>query len=239
MIKKNVGNFIVTKCIMVIILLGLIVACEKKQVAANLYDFESETTIIVNQQIEYKTLEEVNEAPENITWLRISNMEINNTSWLKKLTNLENLYISNCKINDLKFISNYSEINNIDLLNSHIEDITPLKSLAKTSIDRIDIGNNDIKDISILSEIKSITSLSILGNPIIDISAVGTMENLETLVLSDGGNNLSGKEFEGLHDLSPIYNLKHLKFIQLVRFHDCNYDFTEALEKLGDKLDIH
>lgn len=89
---------------------------------------------------------------------------INDISFVEKLTKLESLYAPWCGITDISALSDLTDMNYLNLFHNNISDISPLKKLNK--LDYLELDMNQIVDISVLNQLTNITSIFIDDNPI-------------------------------------------------------------------------
>lgn len=89
--------------------------------------------------------------PSNIEELCLSNMGIEDISFLSEYTNLKILHLDNNHIADIESIKNMKNLMTLNIANNEIEDISHLSKLTKLLI--IKLENNKIQDITPLKKI--------------------------------------------------------------------------------------
>ncbi|MCE2721287.1 MAG: leucine-rich repeat domain-containing protein [Anabaena sp. 49628_E55] len=124
------------------------------------------------------------------------------------LTKLTTLDLEGNQISDIKPLSNLTKLTSLDLSVNQISDIKPLSNLTKLT--SLYLGENQISDIKPLSNLTNLTALSLLFNQISDIKPLSNLTKLTTLKLS--GNQIS--DIKPLSNLTKLTTLKLWKKIK-------------------------
>ena len=221
-----------------LILFAVMILIERKEVTPNVYHETVYGNIEVNFMdmtetlkagIQYDTLEEIEEAPEDVFFLKINDTIINNSDSISQFQNLKRLDISNSEINDFSFIKKLRNLETLHISYSSSHDFSFIKKLPnKEILHYLEIAycqNSDktpITDISYLEEFTGLVYLGLGGNDIRDLAPISNMTVLETLFLYDNFN---------IETLEPLYHLNHLKTTIIPP----TYHFTqEDIKQLGD-----
>ena len=102
-------------------------------------------------------------------------------SWLRGLTNLEQLTLGSTGFTDISALSGLTKLTWLDLDDNNITDISALAGLTNLTV--LLLAYNNITDVSALEGMTSLIELSLRFNAIADISALVGLTNLKWLWL--------------------------------------------------------
>ncbi len=208
----------------------------------NQIDLEEIEKIISSEKIDYisfdyeqdeKTWKEINKFIEKYNpKLRISldydEMELNNLSFLKYLTSLQELLIFYFRGYDLSPISNLSKLKVLKFFHPFVSKKARIKPLINLhNIEELAIY--DIKDLEEISNFKNLKS--------IDLNSI-KLENLNFLKLLKRLEEITLRSSEKITDFSGLYNLPNLKSAFIFKnYKNTTAEFLSNLEHL-EKLEI-
>jgi len=141
--------------------------------------------------------------PKNIESLDLSNNQINDTSSLQSLTNLNTLMLSDNYISDIEPLRQLPNLIVLFLDDNKIYDLAPLRMLESLAI--VALSNNQIIDFEPLQSLENLTALDLGSNKVSDISLLQALTSLEILLLYD--NHIS--------DITPLQSLTSLTYLEL------------------------
>ena len=118
-----------------------------------------------------------------LTFLDLTNNNIEDTSALSALANLQYFSISYNPVTSLKGLDAAKGLKSIYATNCKLNDASALKAI--TTIEKADISSNELTNLDFLAASKGVTTLNATGNKLEQASAVAGMTKLETLDLSD------------------------------------------------------
>ncbi|MFN6366382.1 MAG: leucine-rich repeat domain-containing protein, partial [Aphanizomenon sp.] len=113
-----------------------------------------ETRYTVEVLLNVAKTQNCSQANQTLTKLTSLNLEVNQISDIKPLSNLTNLTslsLSGNKISDIKPLSNLTNLTSLDLWKNKISDIKPLSNLTKLT--SLELSGNKISDIKPLSNL--------------------------------------------------------------------------------------
>lgn len=131
--------------------------------------------------------------------------QIEDLSYLTKLTQLKVLHLNNNNISDFDIIKKMTKLTSLDLSGNQISDLTDLAGLTKLT--NLDLSNNQISDLMPIKKLTKLKSLYLENNEISNINPLKVLDNLDYLYLS--GNLVSDSDIKSLRNiLSPcrVYN---------------------------------
>jgi Leucine-rich repeat (LRR) protein len=162
-----------------------------------------------------------------LSYLTVSNMDIEDISGLEYASNLQNLFFEGNKLSDISPLKNLLNLKRLSFYGIQVRDLNPLACLNNLEeftlrncgltgnefaplkkikgLIHLDLGGNNISDLSEISNLTRLQSLSLNDNCIKDISALGNLTNLQKLQL--GNNYADGNE---ITDISALGNLTNL-----------------------------
>lgn len=179
--------------------------------------------------ISYDTLEDIEQAPKDVFSLRIDSVIINHGDSIERFRNLQYLDISDCEINDFSFLKKLKKLKSLNIRYSSSDDFASIQCLPnKEKLLYMEIAyciNSDsvpITDINYLKDFTGLIYLGLGGNDIRNLDPVSNIKALETLYLYDNFH---------IETLKPLYSLRNLKTVIVCP----TYQFTEEdIKQLGD-----
>lgn len=153
----------------------------------------------------------------NLTSLRVSDTNIEDTWVLEKLENLGDLWLNNVKVEDFSFIKNLTRLRSLNLDDNNISDISFLENL--TNLGYLNLNNNDITDISSLENLTNLGWLELSYTNISDISVLKNLTNIDILTLSRT-------------NITDISVLEHLQKLEELVLDETNIKSIKVLRKL-------
>lgn len=154
-------------------------------------------------------IKEIQNLPENLNELDISNCNIDEIPVLKN--NIYSLNISKNNITTLEGVQNYKNLNYIDISENPIKDWTSLKVFSKENLNPNEYGEGDvtkivanncsIEDITIFNGINIPVMLELKDNNIENVSELRN-KNIYSINLS---NNKNLKGLEGLSNIQTVF----------------------------------
>jgi len=112
---------------------------------------------------------------------RISFADTNISSYdfLKKSTNMTDIYISSSEVKSLEFITNMNKLEGLSVEYNAVSDITPVKN--KNKLTAINLHMNKVTDVSALATCDNLAFINISYNKINNIEYLYNLENLSML----------------------------------------------------------
>ena len=170
--------------------------------------------------------------------LAISDMELEDLSFLEYFPQLKILSVRDCGLEDISGIEYQRELREITFFGNVIGDFEPLKNCKKVEsltlayseikdisfmtflpeLREVDFHSNQVADLSPLRSMTEITSLDASYNQISDISPLEGMTKLDSLDL----------DYNEIRDIHAIRKLPMLRYLRL--YHNQIQDFSPALE---------
>jgi hypothetical protein len=135
--------------------------------------------------------------------LNLSDLSLDDYTWLSRLTKLLTLYLHNSNISDLRPLANFTELSSLHLNHTNISDLRPLANLTK--LEWLDLNGTNISDLRPLANLTELSSLLLNRSNISDLRPLANLTELSSLDLN--GTNIS--------DLRPLANLTALEFLYL------------------------
>lgn len=135
----------------------------------------------------------------NLETLHLSNVNIQNYSFLTDFHNLREMSLFLVEIEDIGFISKLQNLERLSLTNNSIVDISPISNLANLAY--LNLSNNLIYNIEPLADLVNLSELDISRNNITDISALENLTNLTLL-------NFDSHKID---DITPLLELPNLR----------------------------
>jgi len=154
--------------------------------------------------------------------ITLRNNKITDLNPLKNLSHLRHLDLQDNLISDLSGLENMKQLVHLNLHNNKIRDLAPLSEL--TELNSVWSSKNQITNIRALAKLTKITSFGPGGfqdNPLTDLKGLEGMTELQDLQLHN----------TRVKDLTPLFNLKKLKNIQLTHVPDVTKSQIEELQK--------
>lgn len=140
-------------------------------------------------------------ALENLEYLCLEHIKIQNIIPISNLYNLKVLTISDCCLCNIEALSSLNLLEYVDLTYNMISNISPLENLK--CISHLDLKHNKIKNINIVSGLENIKYLDISYNDIKKINAVSDLNNMEYL-------DIAGNYIRNFKPISGKFKLKYL-----------------------------
>ena len=137
----------------------------------------------------------------NLQTLGLSNNKISNIYFLEKLNKLQFLDISNNKIQNIYPLQTLIKLCSLNISNNQIQNIYPLQFLIK--LQTLDISNNQVLDIYFLEKLVGLKTLDISNNQIRIIPTLRKIPRLKTLYIN---NNT-------IDDIRPLTELEQLQLL--------------------------
>ena len=170
--------------------------------------------------------------------LAISDMELEDLSFLEYFPQLKILSVRDCGLEDISGIEYQRELREITFFGNVIGNFDPLKNCKKVEsltlayseikdisfmtflpeLREVDFHSNQVADLSPLRSMTEITSLDASYNQISDISPLEGMTKLDSLDL----------DYNEIWDIHAIRKLPMLRYLRL--YHNQIQDFSPALE---------
>lgn len=154
--------------------------------------------------------------------LAISNVDLEDLTFLKDLPQLKNLYVTYCGLEDLSGIECQKELRDVSFYQNKLSDISPLENCKK--LDGLSLAYNELKDISVLASLPELSGVGIQGNKISDITPLQGLAKLTGVNLNE--NQIS--------DLSPLKNLTELTVLGAAYNQISDISPLEGLVKLDN-----
>lgn len=148
---------------------------------------------IVNNDIDFQTLDGIN----NLTILRIYDIDLSNISESIFLPNLSSLKLINCKLERFNFVRG-SELESLDLSRNKIKKISDIENIK--NVIAMNLSCNELVDLEGIEKALNLVSLNLTENKITNIDALKKMDTLTEVDLSgnpisvDGGPGLDGND---------------------------------------------
>lgn len=161
-------------------------------------------------------------ALENLEYLCLEHIKIQNIIPISNLYNLKTLTISDCCLCNIEALSSLNLLEYVDLTYNMISDISPLENLK--CISHLDLEYNKIENIDAVSSLENIEYLNISKNGIKDINAVSGLNNIEYLDLS----------YNCIPDLTPISGKNKLKYLDICYNDISDSDWANDLNSLEE-----
>lgn len=137
-----------------------------------------------------------------LTWLKLESCHLSNLSFLKGLTNLEELYLAdNEDIQKLAPIKNLTKLKILDLSCTGVLSLSELKNMKKLEELRLIGMKNNIK-LSGLKNLTGLKRLSLSGGAVKKLPSLKNLKKLESLDLSD--SSISSLSLSGLPKLQAL-----------------------------------
>ena len=149
-----------------------------------------------------------------------------NLTFLKTLTNLEQLDLDENVINDIAPLTHLSSLRRLAIGSNQISDIQPLEKLRNLE-SLVLAGNNEISDIRPLQSMTKLKTLYLTRNKVRDLKPLAGLTALEELILDNneiedvvplqGLVNMKKLVLSSnrLRDISPLRNLRNLRELML------------------------
>lgn len=139
---------------------------------------------------------------------------------LNNLDKLERLDLAYNDISDISNLSPLTSLTSLDVSGNNIENIAPINNLTK--LNWLGFAKNQVgSSFSQLTDLSQLESLYFYENNILDISVLSNFTELVELDMA----------FAGGSDLSPIYNLNQLEYLNIAGEQLAD---VSDLEKLGE-----
>lgn len=145
-------------------------------------------------------------------------VHLTDTNELARFTQLKHLSLSGITLNDTKFLSKMGDLEDLNLAHTGTHDLSPLNT--HTRLKTLDISENELSNISALSSLTNLTNLNISNN---NIQSLDSLKNLRQLEALDASNNKIEK-IDALQELTKLktLTLNHNKISSLEALKDHN-----------------
>jgi len=138
---------------------------------------------------------------EHLQKLNLGSNQILNTSFLKNLAQVRQLYLHHSKVHDISFLKSLPELKELVLTLNPIQDYSFLKNLKK--LEYLGLYGNKIYDFSFLQNLVQLRDLDLRSTHIKDVSFLKNLNQLQTLRLDS--NQIQDLFF--LQDTPQLRNL--------------------------------
>ena len=179
--------------------------------------------------------------PENLQKLVLAGhwnnrWEIQDMSFLEKLSQLQTLYLRSNQIQDYSFLEKLSQLQTLYLSSNQIQDIAVLEKLS--NLQTLYLSYNQIQDIAVLEKLNQLQTLYLSSNQIQDISFLEKLNQLQTLYLSSNQiQDISLENFEELTEISltnnPLESISLKNFPKIQRLNLSNLQQLKKVELKG------
>lgn len=225
--------------------------CNIKNIS-NLEDMPELSALIISDT---PNLDGIENLPESIEQLDVSNCKISNLDILKNKNNITSLNISNNEITSLEGLENFKYLYSLDVSGNPITNWDAIKEIDNIEDENEEndeeyygessfIANNcNIDDITIFNDIK-INMLSLKGNNIKDVSGF----NNQNVYYIDLSNNANLEGLEGLSNLYAVFlnncelndinEIKKLENVISLSIEDNNFKDITEISKLKNISDL-
>ncbi|WP_449622618.1 leucine-rich repeat domain-containing protein [Robertmurraya sp. Marseille-Q9965] len=120
-----------------------------------------------------------------LTYLRLSNNNIQDVSSVEELNSLTILELTNNNITDLSSFSKLTKINSLLLDDNNISNLTPISNLIQ--LYSLNIKNNNVTNLEPIKSLKDLGTFNAGGNPIGSFEPIHNLIKLKHLYLDDTG----------------------------------------------------
>jgi GTPase SAR1 family protein len=119
---------------------------------------------------------------EQLAYLYLVDIKLENCSFLKKIKHLKVLGLNRNQLTDVSFLKELTALTSLDLNINKLTDVSFLKEL--TALTFLDLSWNQLTDVSFLKELKALTSLNLWYSQLKDVSFLKELTALTSLDLS-------------------------------------------------------
>ena len=170
--------------------------------------------------------------------LAISDMELEDLSFLEYFPQLKILSVWDCGLEDISGIEYQRELREITFSGNVIGDFDPLKNCKK--VESLTLAYSEIKDISFLTSLPELREVDFHSNQVADLSPLRSMTEITSLDASynqisdisplEGMTKLDSLDldYNEIRDIHAIRKLPMLRYLRL--YHNQIQDFSPALE---------
>jgi hypothetical protein len=156
--------------------------------------------------------------------LSITDLLLEDISWISSLTELINLDLINTDIVDISALANCKKLMLLSLSGNKIKDISPIAACHK--LNYLDLSHNHIENLAPLANLKNIERLYISLNNTISLAPLATLPNIKHL-------EILTQQSISLAPLSQLHSLIELT-IQFGNLNDsCNFPLIPNLRHLN------
>lgn len=174
------------------------------------------------------------EFAENMTWLSLVYQNLNDFTPIKENVKLKHLDIRDCskdgkQIEDISFLSKLTDLDFLNIKAARPKDLTPLKGLIKLTY--LDMESTKIENVDFAKDLEELEYFNAQHSFVKDITPFKNHTKLKTLLLSAPANKyFHGKDL--LTDISAVSTLKNLKELDISNHNVEDISSLKGLENL-------